>query len=41
MKKILNDPANYVDEMLEGMIAAHPQFYAQPIRRVITRASGQ
>lgn len=40
MKKILNDPANYVDEMLEGMIAAHPQFYAQPIRRVITRASG-
>lgn len=40
MKKILNEPANYVDEMLEGMIAAHPQFYAQPTRRVITRASG-
>ena len=32
MKKILNDPADYVDEMLEGMIAAHPEIYAQPER---------
>jgi len=40
MKKILNDPSAYVDEMLEGMVAAHPQYYAQPVRRVITRASG-
>jgi dihydroxyacetone kinase-like protein len=40
MKKILNDPANYVDEMLEGMVAAHPEIYAQPMRRVIARAGG-
>ncbi|WP_295813493.1 dihydroxyacetone kinase subunit DhaK [uncultured Nitratireductor sp.] len=40
MKKILNDPADYVDEMLEGMVAAHPETYAQPVRRVIARAAG-
>lgn len=40
MKKILNNPADYVDEMLEGMIAAHPEIYAQPVRRVIARATG-
>ncbi|MFC5586484.1 dihydroxyacetone kinase subunit DhaK [Nitratireductor kimnyeongensis] len=40
MKKILNNPADYVDEMLDGMTAAHPQIYAQPVRRVITRAAG-
>ncbi|SOE16549.1 dihydroxyacetone kinase DhaK subunit [Hoeflea halophila] len=27
MKKILNDPEKYVDEMLEGFVAAHPEFY--------------
>jgi dihydroxyacetone kinase-like protein len=40
MKKILNNPADYVDEMLEGMVAAHPDVYALPERRVITRAAG-
>lgn len=40
MKKILNNPADYVDEMLEGFTAAHPQFYAQPERRVIARPEG-
>lgn len=40
MKKILNDPAAYVDEMLDGLTAAHPQYYAQPERRVIARTSG-
>ncbi|MCV0351962.1 MAG: dihydroxyacetone kinase subunit DhaK [Nitratireductor sp.] len=40
MKKILNNPADYVDEMLEGMVAAHPDTYAQPVRRVIARAAG-
>ncbi|MGE0117528.1 MAG: dihydroxyacetone kinase subunit DhaK [Dongiaceae bacterium] len=30
MKKILNDPFKYVDEMLEGLCAAHPEFYRQP-----------
>jgi len=27
MKKILNDPYSYVDEMLAGLCAAHPHFY--------------
>jgi len=40
MKKILNDPADHVDEMLEGFTAAHPEFYAQPERRVIARPQG-
>ncbi|WP_404862636.1 dihydroxyacetone kinase subunit DhaK [Georhizobium sp. MAB10] len=40
MKKILNNPADYVDEMLEGFVAAHPEFYAQPERRVIARPEG-
>lgn len=39
MKKILNDPQRYVDEMLEGLCAAHPEFYKQtgPAGRVIVR----
>ncbi len=40
MKKILNDPDSYVDEMLEGMCAAHPEYYARPEPRVIIRAGG-
>lgn len=40
MKKILNKPADYVDEMLEGMVLAHPDIYAQPETRVIARAAG-
>lgn len=40
MKKILNQPANYVNEMLAGLVAAHPQFYAMPAERVIARAGG-
>ena len=40
MKKILNDPFSYVDEMLEGLCAAHPEYYAQPEPRVIARAGG-
>ena len=40
MKKILNDPFNYVDEMLEGLCAAHPEYYAQPEPRVIARVGG-
>ncbi|WP_102108987.1 dihydroxyacetone kinase subunit DhaK [Oceaniglobus roseus] len=27
MKKILNDPSNYVDETLAGLVAAHPEYY--------------
>jgi dihydroxyacetone kinase-like protein len=40
MKKILNAPADYVDEMLVGLCLAHPEHYAQPEPRVITRAGG-
>jgi dihydroxyacetone kinase-like protein len=40
MKKILNRPVDYVDETLDGLIAVHPDIYAMPERRVITRATG-
>jgi dihydroxyacetone kinase-like protein len=40
MKKILNDPTDYVDEMLEGLVAAHAEIYAHPEPRVIMRAGG-
>lgn len=29
MKKILNDPYAYVEEMLEGLVLAHPEYYAR------------
>jgi dihydroxyacetone kinase-like protein len=39
MKKILNQPRDYVDEMLQGLCAAHPEHYRQtgPNGRVIVR----
>jgi len=42
MKKILNDPFKYVDEMLEGLCSAHPEIYRQTGEggKVIVRASG-
>lgn len=42
MKKILNAPSDYVDEMLEGLCAAHPDTYRLlgEDRRVIVRADG-
>lgn len=41
MKKILNDPYNYVDEMLAGLTAAHPEYYRLhgDTGRVIARAT--
>jgi dihydroxyacetone kinase-like protein len=41
MKKILNNPADYVDEMLVGLTAAHPEFYrlAGESGRVVARAA--
>ena len=41
MKKILNDPFNYVDEMLDGLCSAHPDLYRQTgeAGRVITRTA--
>lgn len=40
MKKILNDPYAYVDEMLQGLCVAHPEHYRQtgPGGRVVARA---
>lgn len=40
MKKILNDPANYVDEMLDGLTAAHPEHYTLSSPRVLSRTGG-
>jgi dihydroxyacetone kinase-like protein len=42
MKKLLNSPQAYVDEMLDGLCAAHPDYYrrAGETGRVITRAGG-
>lgn len=39
MKKILNSPHAYVDEMLDGLCRAHPQYYVRPgaTARVIKR----
>ena len=40
MKKILNDPYQYVDEMLAGLCSAHPELYRQAgeAGRVIARS---
>ena len=42
MKKILNDPFKYVDEMLDGLCLAHPEIYRQTGEggKVIVRAEG-
>ena len=42
MKKILNDPYNYVDEMLDGLTTAHPEYYQRTGEsgRVIKRSDG-
>lgn len=41
MKKILNDPQDYVEQMLQGLVLAHPQYYEQAgDGRVIKRAGG-
>jgi dihydroxyacetone kinase-like protein len=42
MKKILNEPFAYVDEMLQGLCLAHPRYYRQTgtAGRVIVRADG-
>ena len=42
MKKILNDPSKYVDEMLDGLCSAHPEIYSQTGEggKVIVRTSG-
>ena len=41
MKKLINDPANYVDEVLDGLCLAHPEIYAVDgeTSRVLRRAN--
>ena len=41
MKKIINNPSNFVDESIDGLIKSHPDVYAiaKDNNRVITRAS--
>lgn len=43
LKKLINDPANYVDEALAGMIAAHPRVYdlTGATKRVVIRKSAK
>ena len=40
MKKIINEPSNFVEESIEGLVKSHPDIYsfAQENKRVITRA---
>ncbi len=40
MKKILNEPASYVDDMLAGLCTAHPEHYTLACERVIVRTGG-
>ena len=40
MKKLLNAPSAYVDEMLAGLCAAYPSSYRLPGDRVLARAGG-
>jgi dihydroxyacetone kinase-like protein len=37
----MNSPADYVDEMLDGLCTAHPEYYARVDERVIGRAGGK
>ena len=41
MKKIINNPANFVEESIDGLIKSHPEVYAlaKDNNRVITRAN--
>ena len=47
MKKILNAPESYVDEMLSGLVAAHPEYYrlhgdsGKVIARAVPGTSGK
>ncbi|MBB3149605.1 dihydroxyacetone kinase-like protein [Phyllobacterium trifolii] len=41
MKKLMNDPANFVDEIIDGLVAAHPALVCDgESKRVIRRAGG-
>ena len=38
MQKIINEPRAFVDEMLEGLLLAHPEHLRSPAPRVLARA---
>lgn len=38
MQKIINEPRAFVDEMLDGVLLAHPAHFRSPARRVLVRA---
>jgi|SRR5579875_880726 dihydroxyacetone kinase-like protein len=38
MQKIINEPKAFVDEMLEGLLAAHPEHLRSPAHRVLVSA---
>ena len=40
MKKIINNPSNFVEESIEGLVKSHPKVYAfaPDNKRVIARA---
>jgi dihydroxyacetone kinase len=40
MQKIINEPKAFVDEMLDGVLLAHPEALRAAARRVIVRAGG-
>ena len=41
MKKIINNPSNFVEESIDGLIKSHPNVYAlaKDNSRVVTRAN--
>ena len=41
MKKIINEPSNFVEESIEGLVKSHPDIYSFALdnKRVITRAN--
>jgi dihydroxyacetone kinase len=39
MQKIINEPKAFVDEMLDGILLAHPESLRAPAKRVLVRAS--
>ena len=41
MKKIINDPSDFVEESIDGLIKSHPDIYAlaKDNKRVVTRAN--
>ena len=38
MQKIINEPKAFVDEMLDGILLAHPESLRAPAKRVLVRA---